>query len=184
MSFKLSMFVKPYLTLLLLNVLKNNTCYKNKQLLWNKYYSYSTNSKSSAAGSGSNYKMKNILKNKNYYEEEIDEKIYISNKKTTSYKPSLPVYEPRTENQKTYVDYLNDKNNNLIVVVGSAGTGKTMYSCLKAIELLKSKKIKKVIITRPVVSVEEDIGFLPGTIESKMDPYMRPILIFLPNFLV
>ena len=180
MSFKLSMFVKPYLTLLLLNVLKNNTCYKNKQLLWNKYYSYSTNSKSSAPSS--NYKMKNILKNKNYYEEEIDEKIYISNKKTTSYKPSLPVYEPRTENQKTYVDYLNDKNNNLIVVVGSAGTGKTMYSCLKAIELLKSKKIKKVIITRPVVSVEEDIGFLPGTIESKMDPYMRPIFDIFTEF--
>lgn len=183
MSLKLSMFVKPYLTLLLLNVLKNNTCYKNKQILWNKYYSYSTNRKTSSPGSGSNYKMKNILKNKNYYEEEIDEKHYISNKKTSSYKPpSLPVYEPRTENQKTYVDYLNNKNNSLIVVVGSAGTGKTMYSCLKAIELLKGKKIKKVIITRPVVSVEEDIGFLPGTIESKMDPYMRPIFDIFTEF--
>lgn len=179
MSFKISMFVKPYLTLLLLNVLKNNTCYKNKQILLNKYYSYSTNSKSSAPGS--NYKMKNILQKTNYYDEEIDEKIYISNKKT-SYKPILPVYEPRTENQKKYVDYLNDKNNNLIVVVGSAGTGKTMYSCLKAIELLKSKKIKKVIITRPVVSVEEDIGFLPGSIESKMDPYMRPIFDIFTEF--
>ena len=206
------MFVKPYFTFLLLSFLKTNNCYKNKQLIWNKYYHSFSNYKNLPFF----YKMKHNLifsafkshinkrqlfddkmnsyhshipnevndkdlKNKNYYEEEIDEKYYILNKKT-SQKKSLSTYEPRTENQKKYVDYLNDKNNSLIVIVGSAGTGKTMYSCLKAIELLKGKKIKKVIITRPVVSVEEDIGFLPGTIESKMDPYMRPIFDIFTEF--
>ena len=174
------MFVKPYLMLLLLNALKNNICYKNKNSLLNKYYQHSVTN-------GISYKIKHIhsYKDTNEYEEDINYEYYQSNKKKTTPKlNNLPVtmYEPRTENQRKYVDYLNDKNNSLIVVVGSAGTGKTMYSCIKAVELLKSKKIKKVIITRPVVSVEEDIGFLPGTIESKMDPYMRPIFDIFTEF--
>jgi len=85
------------------------------------------------------------------------------------------MYVPKSMNQQKYVDYLNDKNNTLVVAIGSAGSGKTLFACIKAIELLKNKKIKKIIITRPVVSVEENIGFLPGNIESKMDPFMRPI---------
>ena len=175
------MFVKPYLTLLLLNALKNNICYKSKNTFLNKYYQHSvTNGISS-------FKVKHInnYKDTNEYEEDINYEYYQSNKKKTTQKlNNLPVtmYEPRTENQIKYVDYLNDKNNSLIVVVGSAGTGKTMYACIKAVELLKAKKIKKVIITRPVVSVEEDIGFLPGTIESKMDPYMRPIFDIFTEF--
>lgn len=175
------MFVKPYLTLLLLNVLKNNICYKSKNSFLNKYYHHSvTNGISS-------FKVKNInsYKDTNEYEEDINYEYYQSNKKKTTQKLnnlSVSMYEPRTENQRNFVEYLNDKNNSLVVVVGSAGTGKTMYSCIKAVELLKAKKIKKVIITRPVVSVEEDIGFLPGTIESKMDPYMRPIFDIFTEF--
>ena len=174
------MFVKPYLTLLLLNALKNNICYKSKNSLLNKYYQHSVTN-------GISYKMKHInnYKDTNEYEEDINYEYYQSNKKKTTPKLnnlSVSIYEPKTENQRKYVDYLNDKNNSLIVVVGSAGTGKTMYSCIKAVELLKAKKIKKVIITRPVVSVEEDIGFLPGTIESKMDPYMRPIFDIFTEF--
>ena len=177
------MFVKPYLTLLLLNVLKNNICYKKNYPVWNKYYQHSVKNGISSF----NYKVKhmNNYKDTNEYEEDINYEYYQSNKKKTTPKLnnlSVSMYEPRTENQKKYVDYLNDKNNNLIVVVGSAGTGKTMYACIKAVELLKAKKIKKVIITRPVVSVEEDIGFLPGTIESKMDPYMRPIFDIFTEF--
>ena len=175
------MFVKPYLTLLLLNVLKNNICYKSKNSFLNKYYHHSVTNRISS------FKIKNInsYKDTNEYEEDINYEYYQSNKKKTTQKLnnlSVSMYEPRTENQRNYVEYLNDKNNSLVVVVGSAGTGKTMYSCIKAVELLKAKKIKKVIITRPVVSVEEDIGFLPGTIESKMDPYMRPIFDIFTEF--
>lgn len=82
---------------------------------------------------------------------------------------------PRGNNQRKYVEYLNDDSNNIVVAYGPAGTGKTMFACTKAINLLKIGKIKRVVITRPVVPVEEDIGFLPGNIVKKMDPWTRPI---------
>ena len=84
-------------------------------------------------------------------------------------------YLPKTINQEKYVNYLNDEKNDIIIVVGPAGTGKTMFGCLKAINLLNDKIINKLIITRPVVSVEEEIGFLPGDIVQKMDPWTKPI---------
>lgn len=69
------------------------------------------------------------------------------------------------------------QNNNLPIVIaaGPAGTGKTMIACNEAIKLLKESKINKIIITRPAINVEENIGFLPGTLEKKMLPYMMPI---------
>jgi len=88
--------------------------------------------------------------------------------------------KPKSYNQKLYYDYLNDNNIKLIVAYGPAGTGKTFLACDTAIQQLKNNLIDKIIITRPVVSVEEDIGFLPGTINEKMDPWTRPIFdIFL-----
>jgi len=85
------------------------------------------------------------------------------------------IYTPKTVNQKLYLDHLNNKKNDLIVVVGPAGSGKTMFACLKAMESLKKNDVNKIILTRPVVPVEEDIGFLPGNIVKKMDPWTRPI---------
>jgi phosphate starvation-inducible PhoH-like protein len=85
------------------------------------------------------------------------------------------IYTPKTVNQKLYLDYLNNKKNDLIVAVGPAGSGKTMFACLKAMESLKKNDVNKIILTRPVVPVEEDIGFLPGNIVKKMDPWTRPI---------
>jgi phosphate starvation-inducible PhoH-like protein len=73
------------------------------------------------------------------------------------------------------LDYLNNKKNDLIVAVGPAGSGKTMFACLKAMESLRKNDVNKIILTRPVVPVEEDIGFLPGNIVKKMDPWTRPI---------
>ena len=84
-------------------------------------------------------------------------------------------YTPKTVNQKFYLDCLNNKKNELVVVVGPAGSGKTMFACLKAMESLRKNDVNKIIITRPVVPVEEDIGFLPGNIVKKMDPWTRPI---------
>jgi phosphate starvation-inducible PhoH-like protein len=101
-------------------------------------------------------------------------KVTIDNKKY------IPLYYPKTENQIKYVDELSNSNNTIIVVLGPAGTGKTLFACSEAIRQLKSGMIDKIIITRPLVTVEEDLGFLPGNINKKMDPWTRPLFdIFL-----
>jgi phosphate starvation-inducible PhoH-like protein len=93
------------------------------------------------------------------------------------------VYMPKSVNQQNYVEQLNDKNVDMIIAVGPAGTGKTLFACLKAISQLKSGEIRKLVVTRPVVTVEEEIGFLPGNINKKMDPWTRPIFdLFLEFF--
>jgi phosphate starvation-inducible PhoH-like protein len=92
-------------------------------------------------------------------------------------------FTPKTANQKKYVEYLNNYKNDLVIAVGPAGSGKTMFACLKAIESLKKNLVSRIVVTRPVVPVEEDIGFLPGNIVKKMDPWTRPIFdIFLEYY--
>jgi len=85
------------------------------------------------------------------------------------------LYTPKSDNQKAYANALNHKEDCITIVTGPAGTGKTLLACNAAVNYLKEGKMDKIIITRPVVSVEEDIGFLPGTIAKKMDPWTRPI---------
>jgi len=84
-------------------------------------------------------------------------------------------YLPKSNNQQKYVDLLDKSVVKMVIAVGPAGTGKTLFACLKAIDLLKKGEIQKIIITRPLVTVEEDLGFLPGNIVKKMDPWTRPI---------
>ena len=84
-------------------------------------------------------------------------------------------YSPKGYNQQLYVDLLNKPSNKLLFAIGPAGTGKTMFACLKAAELLKSGEIKKVVVTRPIFTVDEELGFLPGNIAKKMDPWTRPL---------
>lgn len=100
-----------------------------------------------------------------------------------------PIYDyefckPKNLRQEKYINVLNDKNSRIVFAVGPAGTGKTLVACNHAMKLLTSGSIEKVVITRPVVPVEEEeIGFLPGNINKKMDPWMRPILdIFLETY--
>ena len=108
-------------------------------------------------------------------------KSIIYSKKTptsTSYQyhPLTPKYSPKTENQKKYVEFLQNQEKNLIVAIGPAGCGKTLFACSQAIENLKQGKSQKIILTRPMISVEEeDVGFLPGNMISKMDPWTRPM---------
>lgn len=96
-------------------------------------------------------------------------------------KPQLPVKKatihlnPRTENQRTYIDLLNDNSNSIIFATGPAGTGKTMIACLAALKAYSENKINKIILTRPVVEVDEKLGALPGNINDKMAPWTRPI---------
>lgn len=85
-------------------------------------------------------------------------------------------YKPKSINQQKYLQAIENENTNLVVVNGPAGTGKTLFACVSAIELLKNNNINKIILTRPLVSVEEEIGFLPGNINQKMDPWTKPII--------
>ena len=95
----------------------------------------------------------------------------------------LPMYVPKSINQEEYVKNLNNHNTKIIISVGPAGCGKTLFACQKAVKQLKSDEINKIIITRPVVSVDEEIGFLPGNIIKKMDPWTKPIFdIFLEHY--
>ena len=97
--------------------------------------------------------------------------------------PSIHNYIPKTINQQKYVDYLNNQTYKLVVAIGPAGTGKTLFACNQAIQELKTGNINKIIVTRPIVPVEEDLGFLPGTINKKMDPWIRPIFdLFLEKY--
>jgi phosphate starvation-inducible PhoH-like protein len=94
-----------------------------------------------------------------------------------------PNYFPKSDNQKKYVDFLNDPKVDLVFGVGPAGTGKTMFACSTAVQELKRGCIQKIIMTRPVVPVEkEDIGFLPGNINNKMDPWTRPLFDILLEY--
>jgi phosphate starvation-inducible PhoH-like protein len=94
-----------------------------------------------------------------------------------------PLYSPKSDNQAEYVKHLNNDDTKLIISTGPAGCGKTLFACQKAITDLKSEYISKIIITRPVVSVDEEIGFLPGNIIKKMDPWTKPIFdIFLEHY--
>jgi phosphate starvation-inducible PhoH-like protein len=95
---------------------------------------------------------------------------------------NVPLYVPKTTNQKEYVNALDSKEDCITVVIGPAGTGKTLMACNSAVNYLKENKIDKIIITRPVVPVEEEIGFLPGSIIKKMDPWTRPIFDILEEY--
>jgi phosphate starvation-inducible PhoH-like protein len=89
---------------------------------------------------------------------------------------SKNIYKPKTINQQKYLQAIENENTKLVIVNGPAGTGKTLFACISAIELLKNNNIDKIILTRPLVSVEEEIGFLPGNINEKMDPWTKPII--------
>jgi len=97
-------------------------------------------------------------------------------------KSTSPLYLPRTHNQKTYVNYLQDPNIKIILGVGPAGSGKTLFACNIAVEELRKGNIQKIILTRPAVPVEEELGFLPGTLIKKMDPWTRPLFDILLDF--
>ena len=86
-----------------------------------------------------------------------------------------PLYKPQTTNQELYYQFLQDKETPLVLGVGPAGCGKTLFACTTAMEQLKRGSIGKIILTRPVVPVEEDIGYLPGTMETKMAPWTQPL---------
>lgn len=92
-------------------------------------------------------------------------------------------YSPATPNQQMYFDLLRDPNVHILAGIGPAGCGKTLFACTAAIHALKNKVVDRIVITRPLVSVdEEELGFLPGSIVNKMDPWTRPIFDIFREF--
>lgn len=80
---------------------------------------------------------------------------------------------PKTANQKRYVDAIDQKT--VTFGIGPAGTGKTYLAVAKAVQALQAKTINRIILTRPAVEAGERLGFLPGTLHEKIDPYLRPL---------
>ena len=89
---------------------------------------------------------------------------------------------PRNKNQEQYILTLLDESKDIVFGIGPAGTGKTLLAVQVAVKLFKEGKIDKIIVTRPAVSVDEDLGFLPGTLEQKMAPWTRPIFDVLREY--
>lgn len=82
---------------------------------------------------------------------------------------------PRNRSQETYALMLLDPGKDIVFGIGPAGTGKTMLACQVGVKLFLEGKIDRIVVTRPAVSADEDLGFLPGTLEEKMAPWTRPI---------
>ena len=80
---------------------------------------------------------------------------------------------PKTANQKRYVDAID--NNTVVFGIGPAGTGKTYLAVAKAVQALQNKAVSRIILTRPAIEAGERLGFLPGTLSEKIDPYLRPL---------
>ena len=81
--------------------------------------------------------------------------------------------EPRNANQRRYLEVLEERS--LVFGSGSAGTGKTYLAVVTAVRMLRQGVVRRLVITRPVVEAGERLGFLPGDLQAKLDPYMRPI---------
>ena len=80
---------------------------------------------------------------------------------------------PKTLGQKTYVDAIDQHT--IVFGIGPAGTGKTYLAMAKAVQALQRKEVSRIILTRPAVEAGERLGFLPGTLNDKIDPYLRPL---------
>jgi phosphate starvation-inducible PhoH-like protein len=80
---------------------------------------------------------------------------------------------PKTLGQKRYVDAIDE--NTIVFGIGPAGTGKTYLAMAKAVQALQAKQVNRIILTRPAVEAGERLGFLPGTLNEKIDPYLRPL---------
>lgn len=89
---------------------------------------------------------------------------------------------PRNLAQEDYLALLDDPTKDIIFATGPAGTGKTIIAVLAAIRALKSREVDKIVVTRPAVSVDEQHGFLPGTLIDKMAPWTRPIFDILEDY--
>ena len=94
------------------------------------------------------------------------------NGRTQKYQKTV---KPRTENQAELMKAMDEKA--LVAALGPAGTGKTYLAVCKAVEALQKGKVARIILSRPAVEAGEQIGFLPGAMEDKLAPYLRPLYL-------
>jgi len=93
--------------------------------------------------------------------------------------------KPRSNNQRRYWELLQNPSKSIVIAHGPAGCGKTLLATQNGIDLLKIQRIDKIVITRPVVGADEEIGFLPGSLNRKMEPWTRPLIdIFHKNYTI
>jgi len=127
----------------------------------------------------------NLAKNNNDFDKNTTTKIqnfkYLSNKEKDNFENKFS--SPKNESQKRFLKYLNSENYKILIASGPAGTGKTLLSIEQGVKNFLLEKYDKIILTRPSVSVDEDLGYLPGTLEEKMAPWVRPIYDVLYNFI-
>ncbi|WP_266204595.1 PhoH family protein [Pontibacter kalidii] len=102
-----------------------------------------------------------------------EEEVIITSSDVIVYGSKGGVIKAKTPNQQKLVDTV--EKHDLVFALGPAGTGKTYISVALAVRALKNKEVKKIIISRPVVEAGESLGFLPGDMKDKVDPYLRPI---------
>jgi len=111
---------------------------------------------------------------KNYSLENTDKiiELFINKKVIYTTVTGKSIY-PRTLNQLSYINAM--ENNDIVFATGPAGTGKTYLAVLFAISVLKKNQVKKIVLVRPVVEAGEKLGFLPGDLKEKVDPYLIPL---------
>jgi len=104
------------------------------------------------------------------------------------FQPYLPAkkqrvsIQARNANQKLYLTKLYEESTSIVLAIGPAGTGKTMLAVQFGVKLFQEGKVDKIVVTRPAVSVDEDLGFLPGDLNEKMAPWTRPIFDVLGEY--
>ncbi len=118
--------------------------------------------------------------------ETVDEDIYKKVSKLEEHDPAQVttpkrLVKAKTEGQAAYLSAIDA--NDIVISIGPAGTGKTYLGVAKAVSYLMAHKVERIILTRPAVEAGESLGFLPGAIEEKVDPYLRPLYDALNDFL-
>jgi phosphate starvation-inducible PhoH-like protein len=104
------------------------------------------------------------------------------------FQPYLPAKQQRVSinarnaNQKLYLQKLYAEHTSIVLAIGPAGTGKTMLAVQYGVKLFQEGKVDRIVVTRPAVSVDEDLGFLPGDLNEKMAPWTRPIFDVLGEY--
>jgi phosphate starvation-inducible PhoH-like protein len=106
---------------------------------------------------------------------------YLSHKERDDFENKFT--QPKTRSQEIYASMLRSKSKKIVIATGPAGTGKTLFATEFAVRNFLLGKCERIVFTRPSVAVDEELGFLPGTLEDKMAPWIRPIYDILYQFM-
>ena len=117
----------------------------------------------------------NPREDRNYERKNVRSNIIELDQFSKKFKKSVELI-PKNISQEIYIDALENPDIDIVFATGPAGTGKTMLAAVTAIKKLKEGEVEKIVITRPAISVDEQHGFLPGTLIEKMQPWVLPIL--------